>query len=177
MCTSSFQRYPSQVRNKLEPTCSTKCAGVKLSEKSLGEHNPNWRGRSIPCYCGEMKDPRALRCSRCAKVGFPVGRPKDQRSKQTYKQKHVARFGLTWTEYEEMLKKQNYTCAICPRTQEEEGRALAIDHDHTCCPQNGSCGKCVRGLLCFQCNKRLEGVDDPTFLASALTYLKRTDKL
>ena len=36
-----------------------------------------------------------------------------------------------------------------------EAYPLQIDHDHSCCPGANSCGRCIRGLLCGGCNKRL----------------------
>jgi hypothetical protein len=46
------------------------------------------------------------------------------------------------------------------------------DHDHKCCPDSNSCGKCVRGLLCWRCNVGL-GIfsDDIDSLISASVYL------
>jgi hypothetical protein len=62
-------------------------------------------------------------------------------------------YGITLDDYRGMLARQNGGCAICGRTAEQNGKALAIDHDHRCCPQPlRSCGRCVRGLLCSPCN-------------------------
>ena len=49
-----------------------------------------------------------------------------------------------------------------------------IDHDHACCPGAGSCGKCVRGVLCPPCNQMLGmAKDDPEKLRLGAAYLER----
>ena len=40
--------------------------------------------------------------------------------------------------------------------------AINIDHDHNCCDGSFSCGKCVRGILCSQCNTALGLLSDST---------------
>ena len=52
--------------------------------------------------------------------------------------------GIDRSIYNEMLKQQNGGCAICGTSPEDNGKALALDHDH-------STGV-VRGLLCHFCN-------------------------
>lgn len=60
---------------------------------------------------------------------------------------------MTLERYEEMLAEQGGGCAICRRPP---GRTrLHVDHDHRCCPGKKSCGECVRGLLCWYCNRSL----------------------
>lgn len=56
-------------------------------------------------------------------------------------------YRLTIEDYQEMFDKQNGKCYICYETKK-----LVVDHDHKCCNGKLSCGKCVRGLICHNCN-------------------------
>lgn len=69
-------------------------------------------------------------------------------------------YNLTTEDYDNMLKLQKGKCAGCGRHYSEFKRALYIDHDHACCPGKKSCGKCVRGLVCDDCNKLLGNAKD-----------------
>lgn len=82
----------------------------------------------------------------------------------------VNRHGVTRTQWQAMMDAQGGTCQICNGTS---ARALAIDHDHNCCPGETSCGKCVRALLCGPCNIAIGLMrDNPEQLRKAATYLE-----
>ena len=71
---------------------------------------------------------------------------------------------FTLEDYNELLEKQNFCCAICGQHQSELTKALAVDHDH-------ETGK-VRGLLCFNCNSGLGALgDNVEGLLKALDYI------
>ena len=73
--------------------------------------------------------------------------------------------------YDFMLAKQSGMCAICEGDPGQKG--FHVDHDHTCCSGKGSCGKCVRSLLCNLCNAGLGNFrDSPELLNKAIFYLK-----
>jgi hypothetical protein len=63
-------------------------------------------------------------------------------------------YGLSYSQYVTMLESQGGTCSICK--EKPRGRALAVDHDHGCCPKAPTCGGCNRGLLCARCNLSLD---------------------
>ncbi len=65
------------------------------------------------------------------------------------------KYGITWDDYEIMLASQGNGCAICGTLEPGGKGRFHVDHDHSCCPTEKTCGKCVRGLLCHKCNVRL----------------------
>jgi hypothetical protein len=83
-------------------------------------------------------------------------------------------YGITREIYDQMLSDQGGSCALCQSTS-NRGRGsffFSVDHDHSCCPGEVTCGQCVRALLCSMCNQGLGHFnDDPDLLLAAATYL------
>jgi len=78
-------------------------------------------------------------------------------------------YGMTLAGYKDLFLSQNGACAICGRT----GLKLVVDHDHSCCPGEITCGKCIRGLLCSKCNTAVGRFDEnPKRLERAAEYLR-----
>ncbi|WP_442807304.1 endonuclease VII domain-containing protein [Streptomyces sp. NBC_01751] len=81
-------------------------------------------------------------------------------------------YGITAEEYDALLADQGGGCGVCGIEACTTGKAFAVDHDHACCPGRKSCGKCIRGLLCTNCNQGLgKFKDDPKLLRNAIDYL------
>ena len=85
----------------------------------------------------------------------------------------LSKYGMTQEMFDDMLAAQGGACAICKRT-EPIGNGWVIDHDHSCCDTSTrkTCGSCVRGILCTNCNTALgKFQDDRQILVSAVRYL------
>lgn len=146
------------------------------------------------------EDGRTTVCAACrcetAKTRWPQYKAKYQARRQAYYQAHKKEWvnrGRRWkkanpesarnirlwtqyrirlTDYNALLLKQGGGCAICGDPPDLAYRGLAVDHDHTCCPGEKSCGKCIRGLLCTSCNLGISYFrEHPQLLASAMEYL------
>jgi hypothetical protein len=86
-----------------------------------------------------------------------------------------SKYGVTQEQFDNMLARQDGKCAVC-FTADPGVKGWHIDHDHACCPGRKSCGRCVRGLLCSNCNTALGLLGDSIErLLSAIAYLRRTD--
>lgn len=117
----------------------------------------------------------------CAACGGPFDKlrrgpkPKycslDCKNRSDNPKKRLARKGISSDRHDDLMRLQDGRCAVCRRLFEATPH---IDHDHSCCSGQSSCGKCVRGLLCETCNRGLGFFgDDVTVLASAIEYLTR----
>ena len=93
--------------------------------------------------------------------------------------KAVTRYGISREQYLAMVESQGNRCAVCGADSPGNSDRWFIDHDHGCCPEQMSCGACVRGLLCNHCNLALGLMNDsPDRLMAAAAYLlSRTDLL
>lgn len=80
----------------------------------------------------------------------------DSVSKNIARREH--QYGLPPGDFLRRLDVQGFRCADCLRPFESASSAQ-YDHDHKCCPGKRSCGRCVRGLVCNDCNW-LRGVAD-----------------
>ncbi len=107
------------------------------------------------------------RCGSCASV-------------QTNEKQRDKRMGLQPGQFDQMLADQGGLCAICFRSEKmvravtQRVTGLSTDHDHMCCPGSDSCGQCVRGLVCRNCNTLLGMAEDNILiLQSAISYLTK----
>lgn len=125
------------------------------------------------------------RCSPCRRANAEAhrrwtskNRPHTRAKAREYYKAHperrrvqtLRRYGVTPEQFDAMLVEQERACAICGATD----GILHVDHDHACCAGQRSCGGCVRGLLCANCNKAIGLLDDdPVRLDRAIAYLGR----
>ena len=93
---------------------------------------------------------------------------KEQNPKVSKNREIKNNFGITLNDYDAILQKQDFGCAICKKNN--PGRVgsnyFSVDHCHVT-------GK-IRGLLCQNCNLALGlADDDPKILIGAIGYLSQ----
>jgi hypothetical protein len=67
-------------------------------------------------------------------------------------------------------------CDCCGEklTRNHDRHKGIVDHDHGCCPGQVSCGKCVRGIICNDCNTKAGAIEaNPERYQAVLNYLGR----
>lgn len=73
--------------------------------------------------------------------------------------------------YQYLLDMEGDMCPIC-----DHPTPKSVDHDHSCCNGKGSCGSCIRGIICRKCNAGLGNAGDSvTVLTAMVQYLEEHD--
>lgn len=84
--------------------------------------------------------------------------------------RNLAAYGMNNAVFDSWVQSQDNKCKIC---DESFSITPFIDHDRSCCNKPGSCGQCIRGLLCRNCNSGLGLFQDNTkILQKAINYLR-----
>jgi hypothetical protein len=154
-------------------TC-TKC----LLTKDLSEYGGSIKGKySLLSRCKTCENIRQQKWKSANKDRLNARAREDYHRKAKdnpelfYRNKRAkaikASYGITLEEYQNKLKLQEHTCAICnDKFDINKGKyAFSLDHDH-------ATGK-IRDFLCSSCNLALGGFrDDIKILKSAIMYLE-----
>ena len=130
-----------------------------------------------------FKDDRSKQCRKCEIIKPLTQFPKNGGKKITYcrecykemgMNRSLNRFGLTPDDYIDMFESQNGLCYICGQSESSSNKKrLCVDHNHDCCGKTKACDKCVRKLLCFQCNVALGAAkDNIQVLKNMIEYLE-----
>lgn len=90
-------------------------------------------------------------CRDCRRANELTRPRRDERGRGL---RRLYRRDIAW--YNETLAEQDGACALCGSTEpRSKAGVFEVDHDHRCCPSHITCGTCIRGLLCRNCNCKL----------------------
>lgn len=159
-CSACYNRERKAGRLELVlPRTDGTCPRCKERQRGVGQ--PHCK----ECHRDEVREYYHRHAERLNRERKSKYDPAKQRSARLEKQ-----WKLSASAYERLLRDQGGRCAIC-----REHGELHVDHDHACCPSKaGCCGKCVRGLLCGNCNNGLGRFkDDIMRLSMAIHYMTR----
>lgn len=97
----------------------------------------------------------------------------------TKKYRLLGKYKLSLEDFQRLRQKQDDACALCLEpldfSKPTGTDSPQIDHDHSCCNSQKTCGLCIRGLVHSRCNAGLANFrDDPDKLMMAVSYLKRS---
>lgn len=91
-------------------------------------------------------------------------------------------YRMTPEAWQKLHDAQGGVCMYCGRGETgrylrggvELVKRLSVDHDHACCPHHSrTCGACVRGLTCQQCNYLLGQVENNLDLLQRMNEVHR----
>ena len=118
--------------------------------------------------------------SKLKRLQNPDARRARQRELYALKPKRQAeaqlkyKYGLTQEQWNAKFGLQDHQCACCGT--KDPVKSWCVDHAHSCCPGQRSCGKCLRGIVCHPCNTMLGMARDTIKkLEQGIAYLRRYD--
>jgi hypothetical protein len=162
VCTICQRSLPSgefYVNRNQCRECYTKQQADRLRSTGRAKR-PRITTLSKPCLrCGEVLPASAFMSNQNSSDGLRSWCRDCARLRQIER-----KYKITPERYREMSRSG---CNICGSHDR-----LHVDHDHSCCPGQRTCGGCIRGVLCEKHNQGLGCFKDDTIaLLAAVSYL------
>lgn len=90
------------------------------------------------------------------------------------KKPYYVKYRMSKQDWQDLLDRQGGCCYLCGDPLDTtEKRKIHVDHDHSCCKTERTCGQCVRGLACKPCTQALGWFkDDPERMRRAADALE-----
>lgn len=158
----------------LKLTCGH-CKKLKFITEFKKKINSSTGYTSICKPCCNSKE-RELVKTRLPKTKAEQAREryrKTQKYRDTFWASHLKRkYNLSVTDYENLLRSQDYCCAICGTQEAHRNWQLISNRVNLFVDHNHSTGK-VRGMLCNKCNVGIAMFQEkPDVLLAAINYIK-----
>jgi hypothetical protein len=155
-----IEKYQHRLKNRLEKGLKTHTFTTRKSRElknkglkycphcerilPVSDFSTGGKFKDFAVYCKECSNEVAEERNQKEKVkenrkAYDEKRKLSQRDSRLKKN-----FGISLMDYNKILEVQNSKCAICGKTVIENGKSLAVDHDHKT--------NKIRGLLCNNCN-------------------------
>lgn len=164
-CGASF--HP---RSKTNVFCSRFCS-AEFRRNNLPQPVSTLGKSSVCPSCGD----RFERATTSQKFCTAKCRDRFDRSQPEWRDRRLwSYYRLRLSDVQDRLQTQGNRCPICEKGFDGSSKASSwvVDHDHSCCPAQPTCGKCTRGIICGGCNTALGLAGDSVdVVATSIAYL------
>lgn len=146
---------PAVKSHPCEPGCACKRHGVAPRPRMTDEERRKRNREGARARRAENPEPERAAGRRYRAKDPDKARARALASYHKHGRKNYLKllYGLSMERYVQLLDEQDGCCYLCGEPLNlEVARDVHVDHDHSCCRGERSCGVCVLGIACRDCN-------------------------